>query len=94
MRPSVTGVPGCSERADTRRAWARLCLDVLRPYLSGIFRAYFCVAMRLARLAAVSTVMIMAGGCTAAPLVGYRNGAVTLCIGDVRHVCAAGGSSN
>jgi len=50
--------------------------------------------MRLARLAAMSAVVLAIGGCSTAPFIGYRNGPVTLYIGDVRHVCAAGGSSN
>jgi hypothetical protein len=45
-------------------------------------------------LAAMSVAAVLFGGCAPAPFVGYRNGPVTLYIGDVRHVCAAGGSSN
>jgi hypothetical protein len=50
--------------------------------------------MRLAWLAATLAAVIVIGGCSTSPFIGYRNGPVTLYIGDVRHVCAAGGSSN
>ena len=50
--------------------------------------------MRVAWLAAIAAAVITLGGCSTAPFVGYANGSVTLYIGDVRHVCAAGGSGN
>ena len=50
--------------------------------------------MRLAWFRAITVAAIVLGGCSIAPFVGYRNGPVTLYIGEVRHVCAAGGSSN
>ena len=50
--------------------------------------------MPVAWLAAIAAAVITLGGCSSAPFAGYRNGPVTLYIGDVRHVCAAGGSGN
>ena len=50
--------------------------------------------MRSMWLAAVSVATILIGGCATSPFVGYRNGPITLYIGDVRHVCAAGGIGN
>ena len=50
--------------------------------------------MPVAWLAAIAAAVITLGGCSSARFVGYRNGPVTLHIGDVRHVCAAGGSGN
>src|SRR5262245_62512878 len=50
--------------------------------------------MRPAWLAAIALGVIAQGGCSTSPFVSYRNGPVTLYIGDVRHVCAAGGSDN
>jgi len=48
--------------------------------------------MRPAWLAAIALGVVALGGCSVSPFVSYRNGPVTLHIGDVRHVCAAGGS--
>jgi hypothetical protein len=90
----------CHHRASLfRDGWPRLpsrrvCLDDLRPDPAGTLRAHFRDSMRLAWLAAIAAVALTVGGCSTAPFVGYRNGPVTLYIGDVHHVCAAGGNSN
>jgi hypothetical protein len=49
---------------------------------------------RLLRVAFSLALVGLAAGCSAAPFVGYPNGPVTLYVGDVRHVCAAGGINN
>jgi len=48
----------------------------------------------LVRFAGTLALVGLAAGCSAAPFVGYQNGPVTLYVGDVRHVCAAGGINN
>ena len=45
---------------------------------------------QLLRFAGTLALAGLAAGCSAAPFVGYQNGPVTLYVGDVRHVCAAG----
>jgi hypothetical protein len=49
---------------------------------------------RLLRIAFSLALAGLVVGCSAAPFVGYQNGPVTLYVGDVRHVCAAGGINN
>ena len=52
------------------------------------------VTMRTLLIAAMSGLAVLIVGCSTAPFVGYKNGPVTLYIGDVRHVCAASGNNN
>jgi hypothetical protein len=59
--------------------------------LGGSRRAAGSTARRTRRLVWAIGLALLIGGCARAPFVSYENGPVALYIGDVRHVCAAGG---
>ena len=49
---------------------------------------------RTVLIATMVALAVMVVGCATAPFDGYQNGPVTLYIGEVRHICAAGALNN
>ena len=52
------------------------------------------VMRRTVLIVTMVALAVMVIGCATAPFDGYKNGPVTLYVGEVRHICAAGALNN